>query len=100
MITIEKSTSPFLFKIGAYSFTIEPEAVKGLAKALTEIDVPKIAAGEISWSENGWKVQFANDDDPKKESRKRILLYRNDLKWHLTQEEALQLGNACRSILG
>jgi hypothetical protein len=99
MIRIEKSSAGFIFCIGAHRIEMDASAVNAMAAGLTEGNAPLIVAGKMKVQSGDWVIENAHDDNPNRESRARILLHAGNLKWHLTDQEVVALGEHCRSLI-
>jgi hypothetical protein len=48
------------------------------------------------WTSGNWKLENGMDDH---DSRKRLLLWHQDKKWHILQEEAIAIGVMAKNHL-
>jgi hypothetical protein len=100
MISIIKEELDYKFIIGKHRFEFEHELIHELAHLLTKDWILNASLGIVSWQSKKWKIEFAHDDNSpgnrKYESRDRILLWYGELKWHLTIQELLDIGDECR----
>ena len=99
-ITVALEGEEHFVVLGTVRKPISTRHALALGSLLRAPTIESIADGDAACSAGPWAVQSTENERARDFKRRRLLLCFGEQTWHIERDEALQLGNLLRSVVG